>query len=124
MYLCWSVKGGSVLLACIAFMWGRHCWPSSLTIGLPSAISPRPPLLDYSATAFGSPIGASLLQLSSQGSSVPVYTSTWKDALALGGLSGVKDGQNYALVLVGPRPNNAADKWWNGPRLVALPADP
>ena len=88
------------------------------------AISPRPPLLDYSATAFGSPIGASLLELGSQGSSVPVYTSTWKDALALGGLSGVKDGQNYALVLVGPRPNNAADKWWNGPRLVALPADP
>lgn len=88
------------------------------------AVAPRPPLLSYSATAFGAPISASLLEVSSQGSTAAMYTSTWKDALDLGGLSDVKDARTYALVLVGPRPNNPAAKWWNGPRLVALPADP
>lgn len=88
------------------------------------AVAPRPPLLAYSSTAFGAPISASLLEVSSQGSTVPIYVSSWKDALDLGGLTGVKDGKTYALVLVGPRPNNPAGKWWNGPRLVALPADP
>jgi len=88
------------------------------------AVSPRPPLLDYSATGFGAPITASLLEVSAQNSSSPSHTQSWKDALDAGGLSDAKDGKTYALVLIGPRPNNPAAKWWNGPKLVALPAAP
>lgn len=88
------------------------------------AVAPRPPLLEYSATGFGSPISASLLDVTSQNSSSPFYTQSWKDALDFGGLADVKDEVTYALVLVGPRPNNPAAKWWNGPRVTALLADP
>lgn len=88
------------------------------------AVAPRPPLLGYSASSFGSPVSASFLEVWSQGSSSPFYTQGWKEAVELGGLGEVKDEKTYALVLVGPRPNNPGAKWWNGPRLVALPADP
>lgn len=88
------------------------------------SVSPRPPLLGYSATAFGSPISASTLDVSSQGSSVPLLSSTWKDALAAGGQSDVQNGSNYAVVLLGPRPNTLEAEWWNGPKLVVLASDP
>lgn len=88
------------------------------------SVAPRPPLLGYSATGFGAPISASLLEVTSQNASSPFYTQTWKDALAFGELSDVLDEATYALVLVGPRPNNPAAKWWNGPRVTALPAAP
>lgn len=86
------------------------------------AVAPRPPLLGYSSSAFGSPLSASFLDVWSQNSSAPFYSSSWKDAL--GPLDDAHDGKTYAVVLIGPRPNNTGQKWWNGPRLVVLDNDP
>jgi hypothetical protein len=88
------------------------------------AIAPKPPLFGHPKAAFGSPFGSAVLEVNSLGSSAPFYTQEWSTALAASGLSDVSEGRTYAIVLVGPRPNNLEMKWWNGPRLVAIPTAP
>jgi hypothetical protein len=86
------------------------------------SVVPRPPLLEYSATSFGSPISASFLDVSVQGTLL--YTQSWKDALDLGGLADAAEAHTYALVVVGPRPGTAAGGWWNATRIAALATTP
>jgi len=88
------------------------------------AVAPRPPLFGYSKSAFGSPFGSAVIEVNSLNSSAPFFTSTWADALSVGGLADVSDGRTYAAILVGPRPNNMELNWWNGPRVVLVATDP
>jgi len=88
------------------------------------AIAPKPPLFGHGKASFGSPFAAAELEVNSLGSSAPFYVQTWGDTLAAGGLGDVSEGRSYAIVLVGPRPNNLEMNWWNGPRLVVIPTEP
>lgn len=87
-------------------------------------VAPKPPWFGSSKAALGSPLAEAQLLLTSSGSSSPLYTESWGDALKAGGLADLADGKSYAIVYVGPRPTMPAMKWWNGPRLVVIETDP
>jgi hypothetical protein len=86
------------------------------------AIAPRPPQLAYTALQIGASGEAKLeARSTNDGSTLSV---PWREVLQSGGISGLKDGKNYAVVLVGPRLSITGTSWWDLPKLTIVPSDP
>ena len=63
------------------------------------------------------------LSVESQGNSL--FSQTWASVLAQGGLSELKNGYGYALILNGPRADlKAVPNLWNAATLTAVAVDP
>jgi hypothetical protein len=87
-------------------------------------VSPKPPELAYAKAVIG-PVDSSELVIVASGSSVPAYSNSWKSGLSASGLDDLSDGKSYAVVYLGPLAGvTGKDKWWNAPRLIAVPTDP
>jgi hypothetical protein len=91
---------------------------------LPGAIAPRPPNLAHGSVSFGTPIGDSTLEIAGAEGTAFAVGFSWATAISLGGLASLKDGQTYALILLGPRPIVGQTSWWNPPAVTLVPSDP
>jgi hypothetical protein len=84
--------------------------------------APRPALLSNAAATYGVAKGYFVQVAPHSGASA---SFEWSTALQGGGLTGLTDGQTYALVLLGPRADHAqATALWNPSAVTVIAVDP
>jgi hypothetical protein len=106
----------------------RPAFPSDAT-GVPivsglveGQVAPRPALLTNTAFDYGSS-RLHVIEVSAQGGTL--FSQSWQDVLARGGIPALVDQTTYALVLSGPQGDlPAVPDLWNAPALTAIAADP
>jgi hypothetical protein len=86
------------------------------------ALRPVSPDTANVASDFTTGAPTAQIQLSTEGSADVIYGKPWAPTLVAGGLTGLENGRNYTLVVVGPYPGFAARRWWNDP-LVTIVAN-
>ena len=85
-------------------------------------VAPRPASVQNTLFDLGS-ARQFYLSVESQGNSL--FSQTWASVLAQGGLSELKNGYGYALILNGPRADlKAVPNLWNAATLTAVAVDP
>lgn len=91
------------------------------TVALGQA-APRPASIENALFDLGS-ARKFLVSIESQGE--VLYEQPWTSVLAQGGLSELKNGRGYALIVNGPElDSKAVPNLWNGPTLTAVAVDP
>lgn len=88
------------------------------------SIAPVPAFIGAGKANMGFPVGDPTLELYGLGSSAALLTVPWKNALAPGGLTALEDNENFAVVLVGPRPGFGLVQWWNPSGLTVVRSSP
>ncbi len=85
-------------------------------------VAPRPASIQNTLSDLGS---ARKYQVSVEAQGNSLFGQSWTSVLAQGGLSALKNGQGYALVLNGPRADlQAVPDLWNAAILSAVAVDP
>jgi len=85
-------------------------------------VAPRPASIQNTLFDLGS---GRKYQVSVEDSNGLLFSQSWSSVLAQGGLSELKNGQGYALVLSGPRPDlKAVPDLWNAAMLTAIAVNP
>jgi hypothetical protein len=90
----------------------------------PGGVKPLPPSMASSASDLGANVSTAKIQLFADASPTPMYTEPWATTYAAGAISGLQDGKNYTLLLVGPYPGFSKRNWWNDPVVTIVPNDP
>ncbi|NRA36033.1 MAG: hypothetical protein HRU17_22150 [Polyangiaceae bacterium] len=89
---------------------------------VPGAIAPLSDLPIVSASGYFADEPASSLEVMLGSSGANSLSVAWSVALSQAGLGAIEDGENYVLVLMGPRPGFSAERWWNGSAVRLLRA--
>ena len=92
----------------------------------PGEIAPRPPEDDLSRGNLGTSEEDNSLRTFTNDATEPVAVVPLVEALDRGGLSldVLEDGQNYTIVLVGPKPGLEGGDWFNGFEMTVVPSAP
>jgi hypothetical protein len=85
-------------------------------------VAPRPASIENTLFDLGS---ARKYRVSVESGGEPLFSQSWASVLMGSGLSELKDGEGYALVLNGPRADlDAVPDLWNAPLMTAIPVQP
>ena len=88
------------------------------------AISPKPPNFGATTAALGFSQGDPSLDVSASNNVTASVSVPWKNAVAPAGTGEPKDGETYAIVMLGPQVNVAVTKWWNPVGISVVTTDP
>ncbi|HEY0465956.1 MAG TPA: hypothetical protein VGC79_17205, partial [Polyangiaceae bacterium] len=85
-------------------------------------VAPRPASTQNTLFDLGS---ARKYQVSVESQGEPLFSQSWSSVLAQGGLSELKDGEGYALILNGPHADlKAVPNLWNAATVTAIAVQP
>jgi hypothetical protein len=85
-------------------------------------VAPRPASVQNAALDLGS---SRKFQVSIEQQGNVLFSQSWPSVLSNGGLSELKDGEGYALILNGPEPDlKAVPNLWNGSAITAIAVNP